>query len=90
MPAKYTSPEAEQKKLWKLEIKQLTKALSKVDSDTLAAVRSSKKELLAAQKHTASLEKKHEQLRARMMGIRVRETAKIDRRLGVLKGRCGL
>jgi len=88
MPAKkQTSPEAEQKKLWKIEARDLTRARAKVARDCKAEFRRS----LAASDHAAkearAAHKRHLKRVERLFKTEARAIADIDRRLGILNGR---
>ena len=88
MPAKkQTSPEAEQKKLWQLEARDLTRARKKVVSDCKAEFRRSQKEVDSIAKASRSAQCKHLRLADRLFKSEARAIAEIDRRLGILNGR---
>lgn len=83
MPAKTTSPEAAQKKVWKAEIRDHEKARRKIRAD----FRNEQKRLIAASEkaHKAVL-----RFMARAEKQLPKAEAEIDRRVGILKGRIGL
>lgn len=84
MPAKKTTtPEGEQKKLWKLEMKTLETARRKICTD----FRTEQKRLIATSEaaHKAVL-----RFQARVDKQGPKLLSKIDRRLGFLRGRSGL
>ncbi len=80
MPAKTTSPEAEQKKLWKAEARNLEKTRSKIRRDFRVEqkrlIKASEAAHQAVTKFMARAEKQLPKLEA-----------DIDRRLGILNGR---
>lgn len=87
MPAKSTSPEAEQKKLWKLEIKDLTRRRKVVQRDFSREFRRLQKEFDLAVRAAEVARSKFRKNSLRLGKAEDRETAKITRRLGFLTGR---
>lgn len=88
MPAKkQTSPEAEQKKLWQLEARDLTRARAKVAREFKAEFRRSLATSDAAAKASRAAHNRHLKLAARLFKSEARAIADIDRRLGILNGR---
>jgi hypothetical protein len=83
MPAKSTSPEAAQKRVWKAEIKDLNKAATQIRAE----FRAEQKQLIAASEkaHKAVLKF---QVRAEKKMPKL--LADIERRIGILKGRIGI
>lgn len=80
MATKTTSPEAEQKKLWKLEIKQLESNRRKVHRDHETARAKLEKAIVEARKQLGAFDKRANKSVPRAL-------ADIDRRLGILNGR---
>lgn len=87
MPAKKTetppSHDAAQKRVWKQDLKQLESMRRKVGRDFDAARKPLYKAFLAARRKLDALDKREEKLRPRAI-------AKIDRRIGIVKGRLGI
>ena len=83
MPAKSKSPEAAQKKVWKAELKTLSRNRGKILSDAAKAERTATKEFAAAgRKYKAAIDRiKREVPKA---------TKSIDRRIAILEGRIGV
>jgi site-specific recombinase XerD len=83
MPAKKTSPDAAQKKLWKAEIRDLEASRRKIRAD----FRNEQKRLIAISEkaHKAVLK-----FMARAEKQLPKAEADIDRRVSILKGRMGL
>lgn len=88
MPTKkQTSPEAEQKKLWRLEARDLTRARAKVAREFKAEFRRSLATSDAAAKTARAVHKQHLKRVERLFKAEARALADIDRRLGILNGR---
>lgn len=87
MPAKKSesSPthDAAQKRVWKADLKTLESMRRKVGRDFAAARKPLEKAFLAARRKLVAFEKREEKLRPRAV-------AKIDRRIGIVKGRLGI
>lgn len=90
MSAKSKSPEAAQKKAWKLELKSLESARRKVSKDVAAEIRRSFKSVQDASYAAAKARRKHEQTCKRLFSTEHRNLSSIDRRIGILKGRVGI
>lgn len=83
MPAKSTSPEAAQRKLWAAEIKTHEKAARKVTAD----FRNEQKRLIAT---SLAAHKAVEKFMARAEKQMPKQLAAIDSRIAILKGRLGV
>lgn len=83
MPAKTTSPYAEQQKLWKLEIKTLESNRRKVARDFNSARTALVKAAQAAAKKLTAFDKRAAKQQPRAL-------SQIERRLGFLRGRLGI
>lgn len=87
MPAKKSEPtpshDAAQKRVWKSDLKQLESMRRKVGRDFDAARKPLYKAFLAARRKLDAYDKREEKLRPRAV-------AKIDRRIGIVKGRLGI
>lgn len=87
MPAKKqeTPPthDAAQKRVWKSDLKHLETMRRKVGRDFDAARKPLYKAFLAARRKLDAFDKREEKLRPRAV-------AKIDRRIGIVKGRLGI
>ena len=83
MPAKSTSPEAAQQRVWKAEIKDLEKRRRLVCRDFRVELTRLHKANLAARRALAKYEMRLEKLRPRAL-------AEIQRRIAFLTGRIGV
>jgi hypothetical protein len=83
MPAKTTSPEAAQRKIWKAEIKTHQKAASKVKAD----FRNEQKRLIAT---CEAANKALDKFMARAEKQMPKQLSSIDSRIAILKGRLGV
>lgn len=87
MPAKATSHEAAQKRIWKAEMKQYGTLLKKTLSDAARAEREAKREVAAAQKKLTASHKKYTATMKRIDKAVPLATADITRRISILEGR---
>jgi len=83
MSAKTTSPEAAQRKVWKAELKSMTRARKKVLTDSQKAAVQNHKEWVAAQK-------KYKKSLDRITREVPKALQSIDRRIAILEGRIGI
>lgn len=90
MPAKSTSPEAAQQKVWKAELKTL-------EAQRRSATKGFDQELKAAQRESAAASKAARVAEAKMARLVERQAKArpaayrtIDRRIAILRGRLGL
>lgn len=90
MSSKSKSPEAAQKKAWKLELKSLESARRKVVRDITAEQRRSLKTVQDANYAAIRARRKHEKNCERLEAVEERNLTSIDRRIGILKGRVGI
>jgi hypothetical protein len=77
------SHDAAQKRVWKADLKSLEASRRKVGRDFDAARKPLYKAFLAARRKLDAFDTREEKLRPRAV-------AKIDRRIGILKGRIGI
>ena len=77
------SHDAAQKKVWKADLKQLESMRRKVGRDFDAARKPLYKAFLSARRKLDAYDKREEK-------VRPRAVAKIDRRIGIVKGRLGI
>ncbi len=80
MPSKSTSPEAAQKKLWKIEASDLRKVRRKISKDFDA-------EQNRLRQESATANKKLTQFIVKRAKSEPKALADVDRRLGILNGR---
>lgn len=90
MPAKKTSPEAAQRKVWKAEIKQLEANRRKVAKDFLNERKKAQAAVLAARKALNAANAASARMHARHLKAEPRAVKAIESRIAVLKGRLGL
>jgi hypothetical protein len=90
MPAKKTSPEAAQRKVWKAEIKQLEANRRKVAKDFKTERDKAAKASFHAQKVADKLYADFIRIRGRHQKAEPRALKSFDSRIAVLKGRLGL
>lgn len=83
MPARSTSPEAAQKKLWKAEIKDLGRTRRRIVRDSDSEQNRLRRESAAANKALSTYIARRSKNEPRAVGD-------IDRRIGILKGRLGI
>lgn len=83
MPAKSTSPEAAQRKVWKAERNALGRAYSKVLQDANKAQSAATKKFMAAKRE-------YEKAIKRIDREVPKATGKIERRIAILDGRLGV
>jgi fructose-1,6-bisphosphatase/inositol monophosphatase family enzyme len=83
MPAKTTSPEAAQRKLWKAEIRTHEQAARKIKSDFRAEQKRLHKQYITAK---TALEKFDRRAEKQMP----KQLSSIDSRIAILKGRLGI
>lgn len=83
MPAKSTSPEAAQKKVWKAERKALGRAYCKILNDALrASAQAVKKRDAALREYDATIKRIDREV--------PKATRKIEQRIAILDGRIGV
>jgi len=87
MPAKSTSPEAAQRKLWKLEIRDLEKAGNKIQKDFRAARMAATKEYDRISKIETKALMKFSRTINRLEKAEPAALKKINARIAQLKGR---
>lgn len=87
MPAKSTSPEAAQKRVWKAELADFTKAEKLVIRDSKKELARLDKECAQAIRSAEIAKAKHRKNKARVEKAIARELSTITRRIGILKGR---
>ena len=87
MPAKSTSPEAAQKRVWKAELKDFTKAAKVVVRDSKKEINRLAKECAQAVRAADIAKAKFRKEKAKIEKGTGRELSSITRRIGILKGR---
>lgn len=90
MPAKSTSPEAAQRKVWLAELKTLETNRRKVTKDADAARRAARLEVQAAMKALNTARFKSQRIDAKILKAESAGVKAIDRRMAILRGRLGL
>lgn len=90
MPAKSSSPEAAQKRVWKAELRTHQKNRQSMLRDFKKAHRLSEKECAQAIRSAQIAKAKHRKDLIRLGKSEARETAAIDKRIAILKGRIGI
>ena len=90
MPAKTSSPEAAQKKLWKVELRTHEKAASKVVKDFNAEDRRLLREVAKIRKSLHVATSKSLKFRAARPTKEGRATRSIESRIATLRGRLGI
>ena len=90
MPAKNTTPQAEQHKLWKFELKNLAATQKKFSRDLGREFQRSHRENTTCQKIAKASAAKHEKLAAKLVKTEKREGGRIHRRIAILRGRLGI
>lgn len=87
MPSKSTSPEAAQKRVWKAELADLTKAEKSVTRDAKKEIARIDKECAQSIRTAKIALDKYRKAKARSEKFTARELSSITRRIGILKGR---
>jgi hypothetical protein len=90
MPAKSTSPEAAQRKVWKAEIRSIQNAGIKIIRDFNAEERRLEREVDKADKARNAAFSKLNKFKAGRNKKEARELSQIQRRIAILEGRIGI
>jgi len=90
MPAKSTSPEAAQHKIWKAELKSLEANRRKVSKDADIERKKARLEVQAAMKALNTAKFRAQRIEAKILKAETAGVKAIDRRIAILRGRLGL